>query len=126
MIDEHRDATCDVIVPVKGAIGWVEQCLGELFRQCAREVGVVWVVDDGSTDEDRARLAQVCARHDAVRLVPNSRHAGFGGACNTGARLSRAEHLLFLNSDCLVTPGTVRKLVATARADAAIGLACPL
>ncbi len=118
---------CDVIIPSKNAPWWLALCLEELFKNAgADELGQVLVVDDGSNPDAFAAIQRICARHPGVRLLKNEGRAGFGGGCNFGVRHTSAPYLLFLNTDCLITRGTLRKLVAACGADATIGLACPL
>jgi len=121
------DARCDIIIPVKNAPWWLAWCLEELFRNASGdELGLVLVVDDGSTPHDAAVIERICAAHSGVKLLRNTGRPGFGGACNFGVQHSTAPYLLFLNTDCLITRGTVCKLVAACQADPAIGMACPL
>lgn len=121
------DVRCDIIIPAKNAPWWLALCLEELFRSASRdELGQVLVVDDGSTPDDLAVIQRICATHSGVRLLRNTGRPGFGGACNFGVQHATAPYLLFLNTDCLITRGTVRKLVAACQADPATGMACPL
>ena len=69
----------------------------------------VIVVDNASTDE----TASLLKRLDNARIQLNERNLGFGGACNLGARMARAESVCFLNSDTVVTPGWLRALTHT-------------
>ncbi len=117
---------CDVIIPVKNAPWWLGACLDALARNSAPEhLGRILVVDDGSTPDAWWAIERICSRH-GVELMRNTGRPGFGGTCNFGAERSDAPFLLFLNTDCLVSPGTIRKLVAVCEADRTIGLACPL
>jgi len=117
---------CDVIIPVKNAVWWVAVCLEELFgNSTPQERGRVIVVDDSSTERSFAILQKICARHPEVELVRNTGRPGFGGACNLGVARSSGDHFLLLNTDCLITRGTIRKLLGTF-ADPTVGMACPL
>lgn len=60
----------------------------------------VWVIDDGSTDDTAAVLAQF---GDNIR-VHRQENRGVSAARNTGIRLSRHEWLAFLDSDDLWKP----------------------
>lgn len=120
-------SVCDVVIPVKNAVWWVALCLEELFRNSATdELGKIIVVDDSSTADSFATLTRICARHPRATLFRNTGGPGFGGACNFGMEQSKAGYVLFLNTDCLITPGTIRKLVAACESDPSIGMACPL
>jgi len=117
---------CDVIIPVKDAVWWVEKCLEELFR-CTDPslLEKVLVVNDRSSKESSVALEEICARF-RVELLQNENPSGFAGACNFAAERSRAPNLLFLNTDCLITPRAIEKLLRACERDPSIGLACPL
>ena len=118
---------CDVIIPVKNAVWWVATCLEELFRHSTpQERGRVIVVDDSSTPRSYATLEKICARHPEVQLLRNGGRPGFGGACSFGVGRSNAPYVLLLNTDCLITRGTIGKLIAVFEADPSIGMTCPL
>jgi GT2 family glycosyltransferase/glycosyltransferase involved in cell wall biosynthesis len=118
---------CDIIIPVRGALHWVRQCLFAVFSTTAAdEVGRVIVVDDGTPQEEQTKLEEIVKEFPAVFAVRSGGPGGFAGACHTGVELSRAPHLLFLNSDCLLTPGVVRALTEAVQQDSTIGLACAL
>ena len=118
---------CDVIIPVKDSPWWVEWCLRELLRNTdPDELGAVVVVDDGSSAASHEVLRSICERHSGVRLELNRGRPGFGGACNYGVSLTSSPQFLLLNTDCLVTPRLVKKLVSVAAADPSVGLVCPL
>ena len=118
---------CDVVIPVKNAVWWVAACLEELFRHSTpAERDRVIVVDDGSTPRSFGELERICARHPGVQLLRNEGRPGFGGACNFGVARSTASHVLLLNTDCLITRGTLGKILAAFESDASIGMACPL
>lgn len=118
---------CDVIIPIHNAIQWVRLCLQELLAHTDDEVlGDVVLVNDNSTPESRAQLEALVREMPRAKLLHNTGTSGFGGACNFGVRNTSSPYFLLLNTDCLVTRGTVRKLVSACEADATIGLTCPL
>ena len=106
---------------------WVDWCLCELFRNTDPDaLGRVVVVDDGSTADSFAVLSRICDRYPNVNLTRNTGRPGFGGACNHGVAMTDSKYFLLLNTDCLVTPRTIEKLVAAMEQDPTIGLASPL
>ncbi|MBS2023548.1 MAG: glycosyltransferase, partial [Deltaproteobacteria bacterium] len=122
----HLERRCDVIIPVKDAVDWVERSVVELLRSTPREeLGEVVVVDDRSSPASKKALEEIC-RAAQVSLVDNTGSKGFGASCNLGASRGTAPYLLLLNSDCLVTPGAVRKLVSALERDPSVAVACPL
>jgi GT2 family glycosyltransferase len=74
------------------------------------------VVDDGSSDGTGARLAAEGLR---VEALPQNR--GAAAARNAGARLGTAGVLVFVDSDVLVGPDDLARLVAHLEADATLG-----
>lgn len=78
----------------------------------------VLVVDNASTDG----TAEIVAHHAGVRLQRLARNVGFGAACNLGARLSRAETLVFLNPDTEPQPGWLDALLRALQSGPNMGL----
>jgi GT2 family glycosyltransferase len=76
------------------------------------------VVDNGSADGS----AEAAERIPGVRIIRMGRNAGFAAANNAGIREGRGDLVLLLNSDTLVPPGSLDRLVGrlAATADAAI------
>ena len=71
----------------------------------------VIIVDNGSEDSD----ALLCLNNRSnTHVVFNKRNAGFGVACNIGAKLAKTEFILFLNPDCRLENDTIEKLLLAA------------
>lgn len=73
-----------------------------------RPADAIILVDDGSRDA----TAEVAARYPQVRYHRQD-NAGLSAARNTGLRLARTSHILFLDADDLLLPGALA--AATAR-----------
>ena len=67
----------------------------------------VLVVDNASTDGSRERLAERYAGEPRVRILRNEANFGFAEASNAGIAEARGGHILLLNPDCAVEPGTL-------------------
>jgi GT2 family glycosyltransferase len=107
-----------VIVPLYNSWHLTVRCLDALFATTKRELlREVIVVDDGSTDETRARLSS----YPGVTAVFLPQNRGFAGACNAGARLASAPLIFFLNNDCFAWEGSLEAMIA-AMDDPAIGV----
>ncbi len=94
-------------------VSWnVRQLLLELLACLPAAAGrLAWeaiVVDNASSDGSPEAVA---ASFPAVTLVQNRRNTGYAAGNNQGVRLARAPYLLLLNSDTLVSPGTLARLV---------------
>jgi hypothetical protein len=100
----------------------------DLLRQCLRSIydvnpGMsfeVVVVDNASSD----RSAEMVKREfpDAV-LIRNTRNEGFSVANNIAMKASRGKYVLLLNSDTIVVPGTLGRMVSFLEGNPDVGVA---
>lgn len=81
----------------------------------------VIVVDDGSSDETAARLAE----HDGLTVLRHDEARGFLHAANAGAAAARGRWIVHLNNDTEVTAGWLDALIAAAEAFAGAGIVGP-
>jgi GT2 family glycosyltransferase len=81
----------------------------------------ITVVDNASSDGS----ADAVRTLPGVRVIEMGRNAGFAAANNAGIRESRGDLLLLLNSDTLVPPGALNRLVARLRATPVAAIAGP-
>jgi GT2 family glycosyltransferase len=89
-----------------------------LERRGALEVEVV-VVDNASADGTAAALRE---RYPDVVVVENEANQGFPRANNQALALARGRHVLYLNSDAFVDPGTLEACVRALDGDPALGM----
>lgn len=81
----------------------------------ASGISAEWViVDNGSTEAERAKLATLPAR-----LIEPGANLGYAGGIGRGVAETRATFLLFANPDVLVQPGCVAALLQALRHGAA-------
>ncbi|MFW5835884.1 MAG: glycosyltransferase family 2 protein [bacterium] len=82
------------VIPCYNAERWIDDCLASVFKQ-TRPPDEVIVVDDGSTDASRERVAS----HNAeIRLLRTNR-ANAAGARNAGIGAATGDFIAFLDSD---------------------------
>jgi GT2 family glycosyltransferase len=95
-------------------------CLDALRAQSypAEHIEVI-LVDDGSTDES---VAYVAEHYPEIRVLPLASNRGLAGACNAGAAIARGDLLIMLNNDTEVEPGWLAALVETANAHPEAGV----
>jgi GT2 family glycosyltransferase len=88
------------------------------------ELADIVVVDNASSDDSLAWLA--AAPHPGLSLIQNTHNLGFASACNQGAAAAQGRHLLFVNPDCRVPAGALRRMVDLLDAQPEVGMLGPL
>lgn len=95
-----------IVMPVYNAERTLAECLTRLFQSTHEGFEVV-LVDDGSTDSTRAIASEF-----PVRVVPSGGRVGPAAARNVGAREAQGDFLFFIDSDVMVRPDTLSRLMA--------------
>jgi GT2 family glycosyltransferase len=98
----------DVVIVSHNTRDDLANCLASLYAHAPSSLNAVVVVDNASTDGSVAMLRE---RWPAVRVHALDRNIGFGAANNVALRESRADLVLLLNSDTIVTAGQLDALV---------------
>lgn len=107
-----------IIVPVYNQVAHTLTCLRALAEHPPLAACEILVVDDGSSDQTEAWMAQVAGLHFHRR----AHNGGFIAACNDGAARARGEVLVFLNNDTVPQPGWLDALLDTFGAQPDAGL----
>lgn len=107
-----------VIMANYNGAAFIEAALASILRQSLADLEVV-VVDDASTDDSVARVQAVAARDARVRLLTREASGGPGAARNAALAAARGQWLAVVDSDDLIHPDRLSKLVAWAEADGA-------
>ena len=107
-------ALCEisVIIPVYNIQQHLRECLDSVLGQSYLHLQVI-CVDDGSTDESPAILAQYAQKDPRVQVI-RQQNAGPGAARNTGLEAATGEYVIFLDSDDWFEPDFLEKMVDTA------------
>ncbi len=112
---------CDVVVPVHNALRSTKNCLRTLRRHAPPWARIV-VVNDASDAWTTAWLRD----QPGIVLLENEINLGFVKTANRGLLHSDAPWVCLLNSDTLMTPGALERMIARCEKDPRIGLCCPL
>ncbi len=95
--------------------------LASLYASPGSVPAEIVVVDNASRDGS-AELAAACS---GVQLIRAGGNLGFSRANNLGIRATRSEFILLLNSDTIVPPGALDRLVADLRTHPEAAVAGP-
>ena len=101
--------TVSVVVPIYQVERYLADCLASIARQDVPGLEVV-MVDDGSTDGGPAIAERFAARDPRFRLIAQP-NGGLGKARNTGVDAATGEYLMFVDSDDLLAPDGLDRLL---------------
>jgi GT2 family glycosyltransferase len=118
--------SADVVVCVHDALDDLRLCLQALLAKTERPFRLI-VVDDGSGEAASGFLRAFADRHPAVTLIRREQAPhGYTLAANRGIEASEGDYVVLLNSDTIVTPGWLRRLIAHGEAHPDVGVLGPL
>lgn len=117
----------DVIVCAHNALEDVRRCLGSIVKHRSARLNKLIVVNDGSDEETTSYLRQFVAEAPVkTALLENPQPSGYTKAANRGLAARQAEYAILLNSDTVVTPDWVERLMACGESDPSIGIIGPI
>ncbi len=120
---QPHQATVDVIICIHNALDDVKRCLDSVLQHTNQPYSLI-LVDDGSDSATEDYLEEF-ARQNKSGSLRNENALGYTRAANQGLRKSSADFALLLNSDTIVTPGWLDRMVACAQSDQKIGMVGP-
>jgi N-acetylglucosaminyl-diphospho-decaprenol L-rhamnosyltransferase len=99
----------------------LERCLESLHAAPPHASHEIVVVDNRSTDGS----AESARRFPGVHVIQQETNTGFAHANNAGIRASTGTALLLLNSDTIVPPGAIDRLIAALDAEPDVAIVGP-
>lgn len=101
-----------IVVPTLAADRRLLECLEALANQTRRDFEVIVVDNSGRGLVQRQDVPRRQGMPPGIRVIENSRNAGFGTAVNQAWQASSAPYLATLNDDAVAQPGWLDALVA--------------
>jgi GT2 family glycosyltransferase len=114
----------DVVVCVHNAFEDVQRCLEALVEHTSQPFSLV-LIDDGSDAPTQQYLIQFSKCHE-VTLIRNEQATGYTHAANQGMKATTGDFVVLLNSDTIVTPRWIDRMLTCAKSDSQIGIVGPL
>lgn len=118
--------SCTIVLPVFNGLSFVVDCLGAVFAWTDLDRHRLLVVDDASDSATADYLDRVADNHASVDVLRNEANLGFLRSCNRAIEASETDAVLLLNSDVVVTPGWLERLLACLETEASIASVNPL
>lgn len=102
--------TVSVVMPAFNAAAYVDRAITSVLRQTVKNIELL-VVDDGSSDDTAALVAQRAVLDERVQLFRQA-NAGPGPARNTAFQVAKGRFFAFLDSDDAWTPTFLERQVS--------------
>ena len=99
----------------------LERCLESLRTPPPAAAHEIVVVDNASSDGS----ADAARRWPNVRVIESGANVGFAAANNIGIRATTGGNILLLNSDTVVAPGSIDRLLEELDRDAGVAVVAP-
>jgi GT2 family glycosyltransferase len=123
MIFEDENATrklpVSVIVVNYNAGPFLTECVRSAYSSASE----IAVVDNASTDVSLELCAQHFSTEAKLKIVRNATNLGFAAACNMGVGVATQPYILFLNPDCVLSAGSLERMVRALEENSAAGMA---
>ena len=104
-----------LVIPVYNVAPYLRTCLDSI-RQHTPAIDEIVVVDDGSTDECPAILAEYAALLPQMRVI-RQENGGLSAARNTGMKHASGKYLAFVDSDDFLAPDAYLRPLERAEAE---------
>lgn len=98
-------------------------CIDSILKSRPKMDYEIIVVDNNSTDGTVEILEKI--RGQRVRVVLHKKNLGFSKGNNTGIKKARGRYIMLLNSDTIVTNGSIDALFAFAKRTPYLGIVGP-
>lgn len=104
-----KNIKVSIVIPVYNASTYLSKCLDSVINQSYRDIEII-LVDDGSTDNS-GKICDDYADNDKRIAVLHGKNSGVSTARNNGIKSSTGEYVTFIDSDDIIHPDYIKKLV---------------
>jgi len=114
---QYQPFSLSIIVPVYNVENYLEKCINSLVNQDLVEGEYeIIAVNDGSTDSSLSILERLKKETKDVFInIITQENKGLSEARNTGLKIANGAYIIFVDSDDILLPNTVKQLVNTCK-----------
>lgn len=117
---------CNIVLPIHNNLALVIECIESLLQWTSPAIYHLYIIDDHSDSVTSNYLVLQAKNYPHITLHRNTENIGFVQSCNHGIALGNASYIVLLNSDVVVTPDWLERLIKCAESDSRIGSVNPL
>ncbi len=112
------DGLVSIVVPCCNALESTRACVKSVLRWTRPRYELL-LVDNGSTDDTPAYLAEAAAWAGPARVavIRNEANAGYAAACNQALAVAQGRNVVLLDNDTIVSEDWLDRLIAWSRYD---------
>ena len=114
----------DIIIPIYNALEDVKKCINSLYEHKTYDFNII-AIDDCSDKETEEYLKKESIKR-GFKLLRNKENLRFTKTVNRGFKESKGDYVVLLNSDTIVTPRWIEKILSCFASDEKIGIVGPL
>ena len=101
---------CDIIIPIYNSPEWVKMCVYALYKNTPEEyIGKVILMNDNSDELTCNCIENLRRKYNNIEVYKNEENLGFIKNVNKGMDKTKADYILLLNTDCLLSKNTILK-----------------
>jgi len=106
----------DIIIPVYGGIHVLDKCL-ESIEKCTNWPYEITLVNDATDDGGITKMHLNNLYGNKYKVLHNNKNRGFAATVNRGLKATENKYACILNSDTVVTPNWLTKMVLALESD---------
>jgi len=113
----------DIVIPCFNGLNHLKQCLRNVERHTYLKNVNIIIVNDGSNTITTNYIESL---KDKYTIIHNTVNIGFAATCNIGIMAGKNPYVILLNTDVLVTPGWLLKMLKAVCSAPNIGMVNPV
>lgn len=118
----------DIVLPIYNKLTYSQDCIYSILENVSGISIKLYIIDDYSDRVTQRSLESFRRNYSHIPIIihRNSRNLGFLKSSNLGISLGNSPYVLLINSDVIVTPNWLSRLIQCAESDSQIAAVYPL